>query len=768
MKQYGIFVLFFLLVCGAAFGKPASTASFQADFKNASGAYESAPLLPIETQPAEGPPTVDFNNLKDPKFTPEFQPRNPILKQVPGFSSCFVNRYGDMNVDFTPEEGLVRLRGENPKVEGYIGKRFLESSPTYAEATIQRKNPAEGGKAFLRVGDVVSGAYVTLAWLNGTNAPGAWAVAHGESDTWNGWETLPSPANVDPAKPVKLGVGIEENNEIQTYVNDQAVGKRIALSRLTQLAEVRVGADARPEGVDVLAVATKRDETVASPKPSVHEMTAKLKDAKDIKALNPYGTGIQIDYPFLGFSQAMKDPELFEELAQILRELKVKIIRFPGGNSAYFYSIHGPESFGPLKELTGYWTLDLTKFGWADTRDFFRLCKAVGADCVYQFNLGYWYDPKTKKAYRIAVQDTGSVYPVPKDADLPLQGSVRPLEYHCDKLKDAVEDAKTIVGWAKDAGVNVIWEFGNEDAVYFSPKVYVDVSKAFYDAVRQADPKAQFAIYGDGYSWSDWRWPCAVFEEMAKQKMDIAYTSQHQYIFGGTGIPFDNGQHTYDGIVAGWNNIRELHSTVRSKLDSVGYKDTKIAMTEGNMAAAGPLVGRVHEHGMGRALGEAQIFPDRAKKQAMVIYHDLVHNGPDNPNGEGMWFARVYYFPNNPKGKRYGLPLDSVVMKVVNEHALRDVILDDACVTASQWSDGVLLTAGNPLSIPKKIRVTFDGKGLSADATEVTCFRAMNLDTPKYATKQWTLTLRAEKDGVVVELTLPPYSFNYLRLKAGK
>jgi alpha-L-arabinofuranosidase len=532
------------------------------------------------------------------------------------------------------------------------------------------------------------------------------------------------------------------------------------------LAEVRVGADARPGGVDILAVVMKRDESVASKKPLVREMTVTLKDKKDLKALNPWGTGMQIDYPFLGFSQAMADPELFEELAQILRELKVKLIRFPGGNSAYFYSIHGQESFGPLKELTGYWMLDPEKYKWADTRDLLRLCKAIDADCVYQLNLGNWYDPKTKKAYRIAVQDKGLIWPVPKDADLPLQGSVQPLEYHCEKLKDAAEDAKTIVGWAKEAGVKTIWEFGNEDTVYFSPKVHVDVCKAFYDAIREADPKAQFMIYGDGYSWSDWRWPFAVFEEMAKQKLDIAYTSHHVYIFGGTGIPFDNGQHAYDGIVAGWHNIRELHAGVRGKLNGVGYQNTQPAMTEGNMAAAGPLVGSVHEHGMGRALGEAQTFISRISKYAMWIYHDLVHNGSCEADGSGGWYARVYYHPENPKGQRYSLPLDSKVMSIVNEHALRDVILDDAGVTASQWDDGVLLTAGNPLAIPKKIRVKFDGKELSADATEVICFRTMNLDTPKYATKKRTLTPHEEKDGAVVEMTLPPYSFSYVRLKA--
>jgi hypothetical protein len=722
--------------------------------------------LPLATQPAEGLPTVDFNDLKDPKFTPTFEPRNPVKNQVAGFSSCFVNRYGSMEVEFAPEEGFVRLHGDNPKVDGYIGKQFLEKSPTYVETTIQRVSPSEGGKAFLRVGDVVTGAYVMLSWMNGGNESGAWAIAHSDTETWNGWNALPSPSGVDGTKPVKLAVGLAEKNEFQAFVNDQAVGQKIALPSLNRISEMRVGADARPEGVKILAVATRRDEAVASDEPSVRELKAQLKDKNKLTAANLYGTGIQIDYPFLGFTRAMENPELFEELAQILRDLKVKLIRFPGGNSAYFYSIHGLESFGPLKELTGYWTLDPAKFGWADTRQLFRLCKAIGADCVYQLNLGYWYDPKTKKAYRIAVQDTGQVWPPPKDAELPLQGTVRPLEYHCDKLKDAVEDAKTIVGWAKDAGVNVIWEFGNEDLVYFSPKVYVDVSRAFYDGIRQADPKAQFAIYGDGISWSNWVWPRAVFEEMAKQKMDIAYTSHHVYLFGGTGIPFDNGQRAYDGIVAGWNNIRELHAGARSKLNEVGYQKTKLAMTEGNMAAGGPMVGTPHEHGMGRALGEAQTYPSRIQKYAMWIYHDLVHNGSCEPDGSGGWFARVYYHPDNPKGKRYSLPLDSKVMGIVNEHALRDIILDEAGVTASQWMDGILLTAGNPLSIPTKVRVRFEGAGLSAEKTQVTCLSAKDLDSPLFTTRQWELTPRAEANGVVVDLAIPPYSFCYLRLKS--
>jgi hypothetical protein len=125
----------------------------------------------------------------------------------------------------------------------------------------------------------------------------------------------------------------------------------------------------------------------------------------------------------------------------------------------------------------------------------------------------------------------------------------------------------------------------------------------------------------------------------------------------------------------------------------------------------------------------------------------------------------VYYHPENPKGKRYSLPLDSKVMSVVNEHALRDILLDDSCVTASQWTDGVLLTAGNPLSVPKNIRVRFEGKGLSTDTIQATCLRAENLDTPKFTTKQWVVAPRAEGKDIVIDLSIPPYSFCYLRIK---
>jgi len=448
----------------------------------------------------------------------------------------------------------------------------------------------------------------------------------------------------------------------------------------------------------------------------------------------------------------MNDPSLFEELAKILRDLHTSIIRFPGGCWTYAYSSNGPESMDGLRQVNDAYVLNRSIFGWADAKRYFELCKAVGADSVYELNLAYWYDPQTKKAYRVCLQDSSDT----------LESKVRPLEYHLDKLPFALQEAQKIARWAKEVGVKVYWEFGNEDYCYFTPKTYVNQCAAFYKAIKEVDPKAEFIICGDGYSWSDWRWPHAVFEEMKKAEMkDIACVSNHVYMFGGTGIPFTSGQNIYDGLLASWANLKYLHSSDRAKLDSLGYAHTKLAITEGNVGA--PPCPITEEHHMGRSLGEAEIFVERIRQYFMLVHHDMVRN--DEPKKAGDWFCRILYYPRNPKGQRYKLPLDGEVMKIMNEHAQREIVFNERGITASQWQDGLLISAGNALPIARNVILTLKGFDAKDQKIKATCYSTENLDTPKFSTVELGVTVSRQGNQAILSLTVPKYSFCYFRMK---
>jgi hypothetical protein len=755
---FRFFILFLLALNTKSFALSKGDLVFHAGFNKISEKPQSAPILPLQMEELKGEPKVDFNNLKDPVFTPTFGLRNPPKYQIPGFSTCFVNRHGAMEIDVDKEHDCVWLRGNTPGVCGYLGKQFLENSPTYFETALARIKPEEGGNIYLHVSDMVSGAFIMV---NSFGNADAWAIAWNENGKWEGWKVRVDSLGADWTKSVKLAVGTTAKNEFQVYLNEKPIGPVIRLANLKNLTEIKIGGDAREKGFRVLEVNAWRDPKLAGKDKSIKIITVTPLKQNTFTPSNPYGNGVQVDYSFLGFSDAMNDPELFGELANTLKHLNIKLIRFPGGNSAYFYSIHGPEGMDGLFKLTGYYSIDRSKgFRWADTRQYFKLCKEAGADALYQLNLGFWYDQKTKQAYRIAIQDSNLTWPAPSGGNQSVEPKIRPLEYHLDKFQSALEDAKTIVKWAKEIGVKVIWEFGNEDSAYFCPKTYVQVSKEFYDAVRQVDPKAQFAVYGDGITWSDWDWPYAVFTEMAKAKMDIAYTSNHEYLFGGSGIPLLDGKHTYDGINVAWANIADLRYGVRKKLDELGYKKTRMAITEGNVAATGPMVGQPFEHGMGRGLGEAEIFPSRIKKYAMLVHHDLVRSGPEN----GTWFCRIFYFPKNPKGRRYKLPVTAEIMAVMGRHALREIIADDQGITVSQWNDGLFVTAGNAFSIDRNITLTFSNFPGSENKIIATCYTCDNLDTPEFKTHELPVTVDRKDGNAVISLSVPKYSFCFFIL----
>ncbi len=747
-----VFIVLMFCAFSASFAGETGRRIFWAGFSEVKEKPQTAPSVPWDTQPAGGPVTLDFNNLKDPQITPDFKVREKWKDAIPGLSICRVNAAGEMQVDLDLKKNCILMHGENPAAAGYVGKRFIGNDPSSVEATVRRVNPAENGQIYFNISDVVTGAYIFIQSMGGSDGKGAWAITWAESEKWEDWKWWSAgPVNVDWTKDVKFAIGLIKPGVFQAYINDKPAGPKIILKSLVHITEFRLGCGARKEGVKVLSLAAWRDDGKINPKESIFKTTIAPLKTKTFTPTNPFGNGIQAPYPEHGFSDAMNDAGLFEEMAAILRDMHIKVIRFPGGCWTYAYSSNGPESMDGLRKLNDAYILDRNQFGWADARRYFELCKVVGAASVYELNLLYWYDPKAKQAYRICLEDSTE----------DLKGKVRPKEYHLDKLPFALEEAKKLARWAKEVGVKVYWEFGNEDYCYFTPKTYVEQSQAFYKAIKEVDPKAEFIVCGDGYSWSDWRWPHAVFEEMKKADMkDIACVSNHVYMFGGTGIPFIDGQHIYDGMLASWANLKYLHHADRGKLDSLGYQQTKLAITEGNVGA--PPCPITQEHNMGRSLGEAEIFIERIQKYFMLVHHDMVRN--DEPKKGGDWFCRILYYPRNPKGQRYKLPLDGEVMKVMGEHAIRQVIYNNKGITASQWTDGLLVSAGNALPIERKISFEIPGVSPAGEKVTAVCYSTADMDTPVFKTHELTGTVLKKDDGVTITLSVPKYSFCFFRI----
>jgi hypothetical protein len=189
----------------------------------------------------------------------------------------------------------------------------------------------------------------------------------------------------------------------------------------------------------------------------------------------------------------------------------------------------------------------------------------------------------------------------------------------------------------------------------------------------------------------------------------------------------------------------------------MGRSDIRVAVTEGNMTGPGtPLIGTPLEHGLGRALAEAAIFPERCRAYSMLVHHDLVRSNRDT------WFCRVLYDPEGPPGQRYSLPPDGAVMRIAGEHARNLLVAADVpdlwAVSAS--SAEVLLTLGNPLSVPRLAQFTFPGLGPLA-VTESRAIQSAGLDSLEYETRPWS----CQAEGATLSLRVPPFAFGWVRLR---
>ena len=480
-----------------------------------------------------------------------------------------------------------------------------------------------------------------------------------------------------------------------------------------------------------------------------------IPEVKTIAPTNLYGNAVQLAYPELGVAHIGDDPKLFDEMVSMLRSLNVRLLRFPGGTWCHAYSIHGPKTMDALRAVRKDYILDRSRYQWTDTRVYLKLCKAVGADALFQLNMAHWVDPATMTAYRIAKQDSsyGTV-----DAKTALEVPARDLDYAPEKTAQAVGDAQQVARWAEELGVRVLWEFGNEDYTLLSPGTYLRQCKAFYQAIKQVDAQAAFVITADGYSWSDWRWGRAVVDGMADAGLDdIAHLSCHVYMTGGCRVKPTTGENAFRGLVGSWYELRFLHHGLRRQLKELGRNDIKIAITEGNMIGPGtPIIGKPHEHGMGRALAEAAIFPKRIQSYSMLVHHDLVRS--DN----ATWFCRIFYSPDRKPGKRYSLPADGAVMQIAGEHAVNQAVYADVyeILALSMGKKQLLLTIGNPVATPRPAEIALRGLKDPLHILASQAIVAADLDSPSYMTRPVPCVV----DGRTLRLRLPPFSYVSIRL----
>lgn len=409
---------------------------------------------------------------------------------------------------------------------------------------------------------------------------------------------------------------------------------------------------------------------------------------------NPLGNGYNVAFFERGLSDALADPSAGAALSAALRQVHAISLRYPGGSFTYWYPHRreGLQAFkraGFAEQSYNLWFPD--KYGWAEPEAFFSFCRQAGLTAWYELNPAYLYD---------AGADTiGQLSPLPRDASK-RDVTLDPARY----LPLALEHAKDLARTCMRQGVDVVWEVGNEDYVYFEPEGYAAVAAAFIKAIREVSPTARFALCGDSESWDTRTWQMAMLRALREEGIEsFDYSSVHCYLtgvgeFDAAGdwhpLPRSSGRELLSSTVRAWQLIRSMYlGDFRKILDDAGYTDTALALTEFSPvhpSHLGDAAQKALEHCMGRALGEAAIYPFVIEDCGALFSHDLVRSG------EGATFFRRLDY--TPAGKdTYGLPLEARVIGLVAPHAEGEVLHKDwsgTCVSAHPW--GLYLTVANP------------------------------------------------------------------------
>jgi hypothetical protein len=520
---------------------------------------------------------------------------------------------------------------------------------------------------------------------------------------------------------------------------------QVRTGRLRLRVESTVEGATGPGGLDEVRVERPGAPQAGGP---VREVPYDVEVPADTALANPLGHSYMTAYFERGLTDGVTDPDTRREFLRVVRDFGITALRFPGGSFAYTYPTRreGLTAFkaAGLAELS-YNLWEPEKWGWCSPEQFLLFCREAGIIAWYQLNPGYWYDAEHNAVHQIADFDR---------RDQPAEG---------DHLDEACADAARLAAWCRDNGVDVVWEVGNEDYVYYTPGAYARIAAAFRRAIEAAAPGSRFALCTDGYDWSNWGWRDELLPALRNQgveRFDLAST--HIYMTGaGTWVddktwkpfPWATGADMLDSTQRAWAQLRSWHPPAqRSALDAAGFRGTQIAITEFNVI--GPnTVGEEQEHSLGRALGEAMIYPSLIQSCAAVFFHDLVRNGP----GFGNYFQRLDYYPDHRPGCRYHTQIDGAVMRLIQPHHRGHICFEQDGVVVSRNADGLYVSVCNPTSEAKRVVLRLRGATLADRRARMQVVQAASLDSWGYDYVTSTVAARVEaRSGLTVEC--PPCS----------
>jgi len=286
------------------------------------------------------------------------------------------------------------------------------------------------------------------------------------------------------------------------------------------------------------------------------------------------------------------------EIVAMLKEAKLPILRWPGGNfvSAYNWTdgVGAVEARPTAPNPVWGGTFESNWFG---TDEFIAFCRQVGCEPMICVNAG---DGTPEEA-------AGWVEYCNGPADTPM-GSLRAVNGHPEPY-----------------GVKY-WEIGNEifgrhQVGWTTPAGNVDRFLRFSEAMKAADPTIRLLACGGLHLGVDHEWN----RLLCTETNGTADCQTHHILEGGTLAPPFDVKELYHAFMAYPVRIRQDYERMRQRMSAAGIADGRIAMTELQLFAnvKGP-----HEE-EGRALAAKMPTPSTISEAlyATLIIHECIRLG---------------------------------------------------------------------------------------------------------------------------------------------
>jgi alpha-N-arabinofuranosidase len=401
------------------------------------------------------------------------------------------------------------------------------------------------------------------------------------------------------------------------------------------------------------------------------------------------------------------------ELAALLRESDLPVLRWPGGNFVSGYDWRdgvGPIEERPTKPNPAWDGIESNLFG---TAEFVRFCEAVGCEPMICLNAG---DGSAEDAAKWVEYCNGST-----DTEM---GALRAEHGHPDPFDITY------------------WEVGNEiygewQVTWTTPEGNADRYERFHEAMTAVDDSIE--VMACGNRLTDWNDPL-----LERVPEIVEWITDHVLVGSGVSAE-DDPDELFNAYMALAKSVLDQYDDLEDQMIEAGIEDPKVAITELQLFAFAeddgvtvPTSASITE-----ALYSATFVHEAIRSDGPVEM--ITHSGAGNHGGgiqkhkERVWGHPCYYYHSMGSRLFDGTPLS--VDLACDTYETEAAFSTDT----NQWMDSLDPVSDAPVLDPIAVRSADGGEVvvdlLHRDCTAGSIETTIELDGPFAAAEECTVTV---------------------------